>query len=90
MIVERWRQSTPVEFWKEFSLPNGGQMTFTAIGQKLRQQRLDEDKALSERAKLEYGDTFSSFFTYRKGSQNLVMTDPTFIAKRYRSLHGTA
>jgi hypothetical protein len=61
-------------------------MAFTAISQRLRQQRLTEDKALAEKAKDEYGATFADFFTYRRGNERHVMNDPTSIAKRYRSL----
>jgi hypothetical protein len=61
-------------------------MTFTAISQHLRKQRLAEDKATADKAKAEYGVSFSEFFTYRRGSQMLVMSDPTSIAKHYRAL----
>jgi hypothetical protein len=61
-------------------------MTFTAISQQLRQQRLAEDKILAEQARAEYGIKFSELFTYRCGSKILVLTDPSSIAKHYRTL----
>jgi hypothetical protein len=87
VVIERWRRTTPEDFWKEFSHDDGTRMTFTGIIACLRQQRLAQDRAIAEQAHREYGDTFQDHFTYRRGSQVLIMSDPVSIAKRYRSLH---
>jgi hypothetical protein len=70
----------------EFCHPNGDRMTFTAITQLLRQQRVTKDYEDAEQAKKDYGASFSEYFTYHRGGETLVMSDPTSIAKCYRTL----
>jgi hypothetical protein len=88
-MVERWRKGTPEEFWQEFSHDNGSKMTFTAISQHLRQQRILEDKATAEQVKAEYGLRFSEHFNYHYKNRVMEMTDAASIAKRYRALCST-
>jgi hypothetical protein len=85
VIVERWRKGTPNQFWAEFSV-DGKHMTFSAITKCLCETRLADDKELAEVAKQEYGDLFAQTFSYRRGGKVFIMTDPTSIANRYRSL----
>jgi hypothetical protein len=86
VVVERWRQGTPSEFWAEFSTEDGKHLTFTAIINRLRLSRKTEDERICEIAKAEYGVSFAENFSYRKGGVKKVMTDPTIIAKHYRQL----
>jgi uncharacterized protein YycO len=85
MVVERWRKGTPDQFWAEFS-GDGKNMSFTAITKRLRQIRVTEDQELAEKARQEYGDSFATTFSYRRGGNIYIMTDPTTIANHYRSL----
>lgn len=87
-MVERWRQSSPEDFWAEFSSDNGKYMTFTAISQHLRQSRLADDAKLAEAVKDRYGELFPDHFSYRRGGEVRVMVDATAIANRYRGLAG--
>jgi hypothetical protein len=87
VMVERWRASTPDQFWSEFSYDDGRHMPFTAITAALRQQRQATDEAVAARARAEYGESFPAHFTYRRGNEVFVMTKPSAIAKHYRSLH---
>lgn len=86
VVVERWRQGTPSEFWAEFSAEDGKHLTFTSIIDRLRHSRKAEDERITEIAKAEYGASFAENFSYRKGGNKRVMTDPTIIAKHYRLL----
>ncbi|KAG2739599.1 hypothetical protein P692DRAFT_201729417 [Suillus brevipes Sb2] len=87
-VVTRYRQSTVEDFWKEFSV-DGSNMTFTAIVAELRRQRKNDKQDLVARAHQEYGDTFDSNFSYRKGNDTLIMTDPSAICRRYKQLQLT-
>jgi hypothetical protein len=86
VVVERFWEHGPEDFWMEFCHPNGDRMTFTAITQLLQQQRVTKDYEDAEQAKRDYGTSFSKCFTYRQGGRILVMSDPTSIAKRYCTL----
>lgn len=86
-MVERFRRGTPEEFWHDFSDNKGRYLSFTAIAARLTAERVEENGRLAKRARIEYGDTFDSIFSYRKGSTHMVMKDPTRIANRYRQLH---
>lgn len=85
MVVERWREGTPTQFWAEFSV-DGKYMSFAAITKHLRQMRIAKDQKLAEKARQEYGDSFAATFSYRRGGNIFIMTDPSTIAKLYRSL----
>jgi hypothetical protein len=85
VVVERWRQGTPAEFWAEFS-SDGKHLSFTAIVERLRLSRKAQDERISVIAKAEYGASFAEHFYYRKGGSTRVMTDPAIIAKHYRAL----
>lgn len=87
VIVSRWRQGSPAEFWAEFSV-DGKYLTYTAIVARLAQQREAEDATLAEAALSEYGSAFAETFKYRRGSQWFVMQKPSIIAKHYRALKG--
>lgn len=76
------------DFWKEFSV-DGSKMTFTAIVAELRRQRKNDKQDLVARAHQEYGDTFDSNFSYRKGNDTFVMSDPSAICRRYKELQLT-
>jgi hypothetical protein len=86
-VVERYREGSKEEFWAEFQDAKGRYLSFTAIVSRLKEERVEENGRVAKRARLEYGDTFTSVFSYRKGSHYITMTDPTRIANKYRALH---
>lgn len=45
-----------------------------------------KDAIDAERAKVEYGDSFDSTFSYRKGDKFFVMHKESAIARHFRSL----
>jgi hypothetical protein len=89
-VVERYREGTKEEFWAEFQDAKGRYLSFTAIFSRLKGERVDENEHVAKRARLEYGDTFTSVFSYRKGSCHITMTDPTRIANKYCVLHSSS
>ncbi|KAG1897689.1 uncharacterized protein F5891DRAFT_902528, partial [Suillus fuscotomentosus] len=82
-VVERYRQGTPDHFWADFKTDSGERMKFTAIVQKLRDERKAEHTALVERAHREFHAKFDDLFTYRRGGEGHVMTKPSAIARKY-------
>ncbi|KAG1888025.1 uncharacterized protein F5891DRAFT_987886 [Suillus fuscotomentosus] len=85
-VVERYRQGTPDHFWADFKTDSGERMKFTAIVQKLRDERKAEHTALVERAHREFHAEFDDLFTYRRGGEGHVMTKPSAIARKYIEL----
>jgi hypothetical protein len=85
-IVERYRALSPDGFWVEFST-EGKRQSYTRITTSLRTQRASADKDTAERARLEYGASFDTVFSYRLGSGRRVMNTNQKIAERYRELH---
>ena len=65
----------------------GRYLSFTAIISRLKGERIEENERVAKRARLEYGDSFASVFSYRKGSCHITMTDPACIANKYWVLH---
>jgi len=62
-------------------------MSYKAICDALKEERMANDHIDAVRAKEEYGDRFDSMFTYRRGGQLLVMNKESAIARQYRTLH---
>ncbi|KAF8812058.1 hypothetical protein BYT27DRAFT_7088197 [Phlegmacium glaucopus] len=85
-IVQRWREGSEANFWKEFSDSTGTRMNYTAIINRLKALRVEENSRLTEQAKKEYGDSFASTFVYRKNGQVHVMCKPADIARMYQKL----
>jgi hypothetical protein len=86
-VVERYREGTKEDFWAEFRDSKGRCLSFTAIAARLTVERVVENSRVAKRARIEYGDSFDSVFSYRKGSGCIVMKDPTSIANKYREFH---
>jgi hypothetical protein len=86
VVVERYREGTKEDFWDEFRDAKGRNLSFTGIISRLKQERVEENEHIAKRARLEYGDAFTSLFSYRKGARRITMTDPTRIANKYRVL----
>jgi hypothetical protein len=86
-VVERYCEGSKEEFWAQFQDEKGKVLTFTAIVACLKEERIGENEHVAKRARLEYGDTFASVFSYRKGSHHHIMTDSMRIANKYRMLH---
>ncbi|KAG1883400.1 hypothetical protein F4604DRAFT_1920608 [Suillus subluteus] len=84
-VISRYRQSTPEDFWNEFSV-NGRAMKFTKIVDELRRQRNISNDDIVTCAREEFGNTFNSLFTYRKGDKVHVMRNKSAIARHYRQL----
>lgn len=63
-------------------------MNYTAILARLAQQRVAEDNAICERARIEYGENFSAVFFYTKNGKKYTKVRPSSIAKQYRALKG--
>jgi hypothetical protein len=86
-VIEQYREGTKEDFWAEFRDSKGRCLSFTAIAARLTAERVAENGRLAKRARIEYGDSFNSVFSYRKGSSRIVMKDPTSIANKYREFH---
>ncbi|KAG2029249.1 hypothetical protein BDR03DRAFT_881359 [Suillus americanus] len=84
-VVSRYCQSTPEDFWKEFSV-NGHAMKFTKIVDELRRQCDISNDDIVTHAHEEFGDTFNSLFTYCKGDKVYVMRHKSAIARHYQQL----
>lgn len=89
IVIERWRETTPEEFWAQFSNENGMHNSWTRIVKQITAERIEEDEKTVKRARLEYGDSFDTTFTSRKGSRHFVLVDRAAIARRYRELSRT-
>lgn len=61
-------------------------MNFTMIVNELRKQRNISKDNIVMRAHKEFGNSFNSLFSYRKGDKVHVMRDKSAIARRYRQL----
>ncbi|KAG1878751.1 hypothetical protein C8R48DRAFT_768311 [Suillus tomentosus] len=85
-VIERYRRGTPDHFWADFKTDSGERMEFTAIVQKLRDERKAEHAALVERAHREFHAEFDDLFTYRQGGEGHVMTKLSAIARKYIEL----
>ncbi|KAI5982396.1 hypothetical protein F5J12DRAFT_876598 [Pisolithus orientalis] len=84
-IVECYCQGTPDEFWRRFS-ENGRPMSYTRILVLLHEARKKEDQEAVWKAAEEFGESFDTQCTYRKGSNIHVLTQPRAIAKRLHRL----
>ncbi|KAJ7585013.1 hypothetical protein C8J56DRAFT_140700 [Mycena floridula] len=84
-VMESYTSMSSQSFWARFSV-DGKRMSFTAISTALRDEREEECQRIAACARLEYGDQFAEMFKYRKGSQTLVMTKDSAVAKRYQEL----
>jgi hypothetical protein len=62
-------------------------MSYKAICGALKKECMANDKIDAAHAREEYGDRFDSVFTYRKGSELLVMNKESAIARQYHILH---
>jgi len=86
VIVQRWRQGSEDDFWREFSTASGKRLMYTAIVDRLAQERKENDSEMASRAKQEYGDEFSKVFCYKKNGACFVKVKACDIAKQYRKL----
>ena len=87
MLVHRFQRGSPKDFWSEFTTA-GKPLSYTAIVRRLQEQHEAADLILTEKARQEYGDTFNNVFSYRgRGSEQVVMSKTSDIAKHYCKLH---
>ncbi|CAA7264058.1 unnamed protein product [Cyclocybe aegerita] len=87
VLIKEWRRGSPDEFWAHFVV-DGKPLGYKAILDKLAEWRGVENNMLCERAKLEYGEQFSSIFSYTKNGRKCVKTKASDVAKQYRELQG--
>ena len=88
VLVHCFRRGLPKEFWSEFTTPAGKLLSYMAIVRRLQEQREAADLVLAEKAWQEYGDRFNDIFSYRgRGSEHVVMSKTSDIAKHYCRLH---
>ncbi|KAG6825890.1 hypothetical protein H0H92_001971 [Tricholoma furcatifolium] len=98
-IKTRWSEwRLVITYYRKF-MPDARQAIFFDEHGKLQSWRRihgacsdrhqEEDRELARLAKEEYGDEFSSLFTYRRGSAHGLEVDKiSSIAKRYRKMKG--
>ncbi|KAF8219848.1 hypothetical protein L208DRAFT_1417600 [Tricholoma matsutake] len=76
VLVHCFQCGSPKEFWSEFTTA-GKPLSYTAIVRQLQEQ-----------CEAEYGDTFNHVFSYHgHGSEQVVMSKTSDIAKHYCKLH---
>jgi len=86
-IAMSWQELTEKGFWQRFSVDHQP-MSYTAICEVLKEERMADDHYLAERARVEYKDNFEEVFGYRRGGERLVRNKDSAIAKKYRILRG--
>ncbi|KAJ3727516.1 hypothetical protein C8R42DRAFT_655819 [Lentinula raphanica] len=84
-VVERYQSGSPQDFWKEFSEKDESTgkvkpFTWKRITDRLRDLRNEQEQALTDKARAEYGDRFSQVFVNNQGK---VLRKPSAIAKHY-------
>ncbi|KAJ4499946.1 hypothetical protein C8R41DRAFT_812696 [Lentinula lateritia] len=79
-VAERYRASSPDEFWKEFSFNDGRRFHWKAISDQLRDLRSKHEQQLVDQAKAEYGVDFARVFVNNRGK---VLTDKSAISRHY-------
>ncbi|KAH8981836.1 hypothetical protein EDB86DRAFT_2834703 [Lactarius hatsudake] len=85
-IATSWQELTETGFWQKFTA-DGQPMSYTAICEALKEERMAADHCLAEQAKDKYSDGFGAAFGYRRGSEHIVRNKSSAIARHYRSLH---
>ncbi|KAH9020930.1 hypothetical protein EDB85DRAFT_2001884 [Lactarius pseudohatsudake] len=88
-IATSWQELTETGFWQKFTA-DGQPMSYTAICEALKEERMAADRCLAEQAKDKYGDGFGAAFEYRRGSEHIVRNKSSAIARHYRSLHASS
>ncbi|KDR80075.1 hypothetical protein GALMADRAFT_222973 [Galerina marginata CBS 339.88] len=88
VLVKRWRKGSPDQFWTCFTDANGKRLGYKAILDRLSDERKEYQRLESERIKLEYGNKFSSVFSYVKNRERRVKVKPCDIIKQYRKEKG--
>ncbi|KAH9007915.1 hypothetical protein EDB85DRAFT_1884154, partial [Lactarius pseudohatsudake] len=85
-IATSWNELMEHGFWRKFTA-DGQPMSYTAICEALKEERMAADRRVAEQAKDKYGDGFDAAFEYRRGGDHIVRNKSSAIARRYRSLH---
>ncbi|KAJ6496479.1 hypothetical protein C8R47DRAFT_339220 [Mycena vitilis] len=86
-LYDHWERSpNDTEFWKDFQLSSGKDMSLTQVTNTLREGRVRQDAADCARAHREYDEaSFQNHFP-RRGSRGVTLSRPTDVAGRYREL----
>ena len=87
ILVTRWREGTPEDFWAEFS-EGGKSLGYKVILRRLAAERKATNEGLLQQARSEYGAAFDTKFSYMKDGQRHVKTKASDVAKQYLSLKG--
>jgi hypothetical protein len=87
-LVKEYRTLGVPAFWSQYS-SDGATLPVSTILEKIKDDRISEDKRIAELAKLQYGENFDKQFSYRKGGElnPKTLTLPSAIARRYRQLN---
>ncbi|KAH9026893.1 hypothetical protein EDB84DRAFT_1272925, partial [Lactarius hengduanensis] len=85
-IATSWKELTEDGFWRKFTA-DGQPMSYTAICEALKEERMAADRRVAEQAKDKYGDGFGAAFEYCRGGEHIVRNKSSAIARHFRSLH---
>ncbi|KAH9482202.1 hypothetical protein JR316_0004297 [Psilocybe cubensis] len=87
ILVHQWRQGSPEDFWAKFT-KDGKILGYRQILDQLAEQRTAHDALFAQQIMHEYGNQFSSIFSYVKNGTRHVKTKPCHIIKQYRRMKG--
>ncbi|KAI9446966.1 hypothetical protein BJY52DRAFT_1127783 [Lactarius psammicola] len=87
-IATSWQELGEDGFWRRFST-NQRPMSYTAICEALKEERMATHRRVTEQAKVTYGNDFGPAFIYRRGSEHIVRNKESAIAKRYHTLQAS-
>ncbi|KAH9043623.1 hypothetical protein EDB85DRAFT_1911398 [Lactarius pseudohatsudake] len=88
-IATSWQELTETGFWQKFTA-DGQPMSYTAICEALKGERMAAARCLAEQAKDKYSDGFGAAFEYRRGSEHIVRNKSSAIARHYLSLQASS
>ncbi|KAH9040622.1 hypothetical protein EDB85DRAFT_1886735 [Lactarius pseudohatsudake] len=85
-IATSWNKLTDDGFWQKFTA-NSQLMSYTAICEALKEERMATNHHVAKQAKDKYGDRFGAAFKYWRGSDHIVRNKFSAIARHYHTLH---
>ncbi|KAH9023513.1 hypothetical protein EDB84DRAFT_1564685 [Lactarius hengduanensis] len=71
-IATSWKELTEDGFWRKFTA-DGQPMSYTAICEALKEERMAADRRVAEQAKDKYGDGFGAAFEYCRGATTVLL-----------------
>ncbi|KAH6886081.1 hypothetical protein BKA70DRAFT_1236724 [Coprinopsis sp. MPI-PUGE-AT-0042] len=86
-LMEEWQSQTPQQFMRKWVQVDGKLMSNTAILEALSSAGLKDGQKTKESLELFLGkEQYESLFSYKKDGKVVVMTDPSSILRRTKSL----